>query len=103
MHARVATFEGGDADSVRNIVEEIQSQAQARGGPPEGVPATELTFLHSSDGSKVMAITLFESEEDLKQGDETLGAMDPPVPGALGRRTSVDLMEVAFRLEAERA
>jgi hypothetical protein len=101
MHARVATFEGGDADSVRKMVDEIKSRAQD--GPPEGVPATEFLVLHSSDGSKVLAVTLFDSEEDLKKGDETLSAMDPPVPGALGQRTSVDLMEVGLRVQAERA
>src|SRR4051794_8382057 len=101
MHARVATFEGGDADSVRKIVDEITSQAQD--GPPEGVPATEFLLLHTGDGSKVLAVSLFDSEDDLRQGDETLSAMDPPIPGALGQRTSVDLMEVGAKFEAQRA
>ena len=101
MHARVATFEGGDADTVRKMVDEIKNRSEE--GPPEGVPATGLLLLHSSDGSKVMTVSLFDSEDDLNKGNETLNSMEPPVPGGLGRRTSVDLMEVGIKLEAERA
>jgi hypothetical protein len=101
MHARVATFEGGDAETVRKMVDEIKSRSDE--GPPEGVPATGLLLLHSDDGSKVITVSLFDSEDDLKQGDETLNAMDPPIVGGLGQRTSVDLMEVGVKLEAERA
>ena len=41
-----------------------------------------------------MAISLFETEEDLRRGDETLNAMSPPGDG-MGRRTSVEIYEVA--------
>jgi hypothetical protein len=48
-------------------------------------------MLHRADEGKVIAISLFETEEDLKQGDATLNAMDPPVPGAIGQRGSVEM------------
>ena len=99
MHARVATFEGGDPDQVRQMVEEIRQRAAS--GPPEGVPAVGLLLLHRADEGKVMNVSLFETEEDLRQGDETLNAMDPPVPGALGRRTSVEMYEVGVKLDAQ--
>jgi hypothetical protein len=94
MHARVATFEGGNPDDIRRMVGEIERQSED--GPPEGVPATGLLILHNADGT-VLAITLFESEDDLRQGDETLSAMDPPEPGAMGRRTAVEMFEVGVK------
>lgn len=98
MHARVATFEGGDADEVRRAVSEIQQRSQS--GPPEGVPSVGFLVLQRADGGKVMAIALFETEADLQQGDATLNSMDPPVPGALGQRTSVEMYEVGVKIDA---
>jgi hypothetical protein len=98
MHARVATFEGGDPEGVRKIIDEISRHAAS--GPPEGVPAVGLLVLHRADEGKLVNISLFETEEDLRKGDEALNAMDPPVPGAMGRRTSVEMYEVGVRLEA---
>lgn len=46
-----------------------------------------------------MAISLFETEEDYRQGDETLNAMSPPGEG-MGRRVAVEKYEVAVQLEA---
>jgi hypothetical protein len=98
MHARVATFDGGDPDQVRDVVKQIDQQGQS--GPPEGVPAVGFLLLHRADEGKVIAISLFESEADLQQGDATLNSMDPPVPGGLGQRTSVDAYEVGVKFDA---
>jgi hypothetical protein len=95
MHARVATFEGGEPEKVRQMAEEIDRQSAS--GPPEGVPAVGLLLLHQADEGKVLAISLFETEEDLREGDATLSAMDPPVAGGLGRRASVEMFEVAVK------
>ncbi len=97
MHARVATFEGGNPDQVREMVEDIDRRSDS--GPPEGVPAVGLLVLHQPDQAKVLAISLFETEEDLKQGDATLNSMDPPTPGGMGRRTSVEMFEVPIKLD----
>jgi hypothetical protein len=98
MHARVATFEGGDHDQVRQVIAEIKQRAAS--GPPEGVPAVGLLLLHRVEEGKVVSISLFETEEDLRQGDAALNAMDPPVPGVMGRRTSVEMYEVGVKLDA---
>ncbi len=98
MQARVATFEGGDPDKVRRMVEEIKQRAAS--GPPEGVPATAFLMLHRAEEGKVLAITLFDTDEALQQGDATLNAMDPPEPGAMGRRRSVEVYEVGVKVEA---
>jgi hypothetical protein len=96
MHARVATFERGDPDEVRKAVSEIEQRSQS--GPPEGVPAVGFLLLHKPD--KVIAIGLFDTEEDLQQGDATLNSMDPPVPGAMGQRTSVEMFEVGLKVDS---
>jgi hypothetical protein len=93
MHARVATFEGGEPEQIRRTVEEIKRRAES--GPPEGVPAVGLLLLHHAEDGKVLNVSLFETEDDLRQGDETLNAMDPPVPG-----TSVEIYEVGVKLDA---
>src|SRR3954466_16077379 len=98
MHARVATFDGGDPDQVRDVVKQIEQQGQS--GPPEGVPAVGFLLLHRADEGKVIAVSLFETEEHLQQGDATLSSMDPPVPGALGQRTSVEAYEVGVKFDA---
>jgi hypothetical protein len=97
MHARVATFEGEDPDRVRETLSEIKERAQS--GPPEGVPAVGFLLLHRAEEGKVVAISLFETEEDLQQGDATLNSMNPPA-GGMGRRTSVELYEVGVKVDA---
>jgi len=98
MHARMATFEGADADKLRENISEMEQRSQS--GPPEGVPAVGLLMLHKPDEGKVVTISLFETEADLQQGDATLNSMDPPVPGAMGTRTSVEMYEVGIKLDA---
>jgi hypothetical protein len=98
MHARVATFEGGDPEQVQQMVAMINKEAGS--GPPDGVPATGLLILHQPAQGKVVAISLFETEADLKQGDATLSAMDPPVPGGMGNRSSVEMYEVPVKFDA---
>jgi hypothetical protein len=97
MYARVATWEGGDAEAMRKGAERMN--ADAASGPPEGVPAVGFLMLMDPEKGRSMAIALFETEEDLRKGDETLTAMNPP-DNATGRRTAVDTYEVGadFRL-----
>ena len=92
MYARVATFESSTPESMRTAAEGIR--ARAASGPPEGVPSTGFTLLFDADRGRGLAIGLFETEEDLRQGDEVLNSMDPPVEG-MGRRVSVETFEVA--------
>jgi hypothetical protein len=94
MHARMATFEGGNPEDIERMVEEIDRRSES--GPPEGIPAVGVLVLHNSDG-KVHTITLFDTEEDLRQGHETFNAMDPPEPGALGQRSAVEFFDVGVK------
>ncbi len=92
MYARVARFEGGEADAIRQNAQEIGSRAES--GPPEGVPAKGFLLLIDPDSGRGLGIGLFETEEDLRKGDETLNAMSPPGEG-MGDRASVETYEVA--------
>ena len=97
MYARVARWEGAEADGIRRFAEEISSRAGS--GPPEGVPARGLLLLIDPDGGRSLAISLFETEEDLRTGDAALNAMNPGADD-VGRRTSVESYEVAIDVRA---
>ena len=90
MYARVSTWEGTQPDAAKQAGEQIRSSD----GPPEGVPSVGITMLFDEKSGRSMAIALFETEDDLRKGDETLNGMTPPSGDGAGRRTSVDFYEV---------
>jgi hypothetical protein len=92
MLARVAAFEGEDPGKMEENIGQIRERTQS--GPPEGVPASGFLLLVDRAG-KSLAISFFESEEDLRKGDEALNAMSPPAD-MQGKRTSVETFEVAI-------
>jgi len=92
MYARVATWEGGNAEAIRAASEEIASRAASR--PPEGVPFVGFTLLVDPEGGRALAIGLFKTEDDLRAGDAVLNEMSPPGEG-MGQRASVGVYEVA--------
>jgi hypothetical protein len=91
--ARVVSFDAVDADRIAALKQEIDS-----GERPEGVPATEFLMLHDPAADKVIAILLFDSEEDYKAGDAVLSAM--PTADTPGTRTSVEKYDVVARMTA---
>jgi hypothetical protein len=97
MYARVVRWEGADAETLEQTAAEIRKRAES--GPPEGVPAKGLLLLNDGESGRSMAISLFETEEDYRQGDETLNAMDPP-SGGMGQRVAVEKYEVGVQIEA---
>jgi hypothetical protein len=96
MYARVARWEGGDAETIRSTVSEINSQAQS--GPPEGVPGKGFLVLQDPEGGKVIAIGLFETEDDYAEGDRKLNEMSPPSEG-MGSRVAVEKYEVGVKTD----
>lgn len=97
MYARMARFEGGNADAIRESMARIRTQSES--GPPEGVPAKGFLLLSDPDGGRAVAIALFETEEDRRKGDETLNAMAPPGEG-LGRRAPIEMYDVSVDIRA---
>jgi hypothetical protein len=95
MYARVARFEGGEAEALRRSAEEVNQQASE--GPPPGVPAVGFLMLIDPESGRSLGIGLFETEEDLRKGDAALNEMNPS--GAdVGRRVSVEMYEVGADL-----
>lgn len=92
MFARVARWQGAEAGALRSSTQEIRSRAAS--GPPDGVPARGFLLLVDPDNGQAIAVSLFDTEDDLRQGDATLNQMSPPGDG-LGQRASVEVYEVA--------
>jgi hypothetical protein len=93
MYARVARFEGGEGEALRRAAREVNEQAAS--GPPPGVPAKGFTMLIDPDSGRSVSISLFETEEDLRQGDAALNDMSPS-GGDVGSRASVETYEVGI-------
>lgn len=89
--ARVVMFDGVTRDRIQEMQSEMQDSQ-----PPEGVPAKEIILLHDPDAEKSVVLLFFDSEEDYRRGDETLGAM--PAGDTPGQRTGVAKYEVAMRM-----
>lgn len=97
MYARVARWEGASAETMEQSAAGIRADAAA--GPPEGLPAKRFLLLQDKEAGRSIAITLFETEDDYRQGDETLNSMSPPGQG-MGDRVAVEKYEVAVEFEA---
>jgi hypothetical protein len=97
MYARVARWEGADGEALRRSAQDIN--AEAGSGPPEGVPAKGFMMLIDPDAGRSLVIALFETEEDLRQGDQALNAMSP-TSDDVGQRTSVEMYEVGVDVRA---
>ena len=89
MHARVATFESDPAD-VDRAIEMVRSSVESE-ETPEGLEGAKMLMLVNRETGKGLGVTLFESEEAMRRGDEALDVMNP---GATERRTSVEFFEV---------
>jgi hypothetical protein len=89
MYARVATFEG-DPANIDEGISQVRGEVES-GNPPAGLEGAKMLMLINRDNGKGLGITLFESEEAMRRGDEALNRMNP---GGGGRRTSVEFYEV---------
>ena len=88
MYARIATFES-DPSTVDDAIKLVQEEVQ--GDTPEGLEGAKMLMLVNRETGKGLGVTLFDSEEAMRRGDEALNAMSP---GASERRTSVEFYEV---------
>ena len=89
MYARVATFES-DPAKVDEAITMVRGEVES-GNTPLGLEGAKMLMLVNRDTGKGLGVTLFESEEAMRQGDEALNAMNP---GASERRVSVEFFEV---------
>jgi hypothetical protein len=92
MYARVATFES-DPAQVDDAIGMVRGQVES-GETPTGLEGAKMLMLVNRETGKGLGITLFESEEAMRRGDEALNAMNP---GGSERRTSVEFYEVPVK------
>jgi hypothetical protein len=89
VYARVATFES-DPANVENAINMVRAEVES-GNTPAGLEGAKMLMLVNRESGQGLGVTLFESEEAMRRGDEALNAMNP---GASERRTSVEFYEV---------
>ena len=89
MYARVATFES-DPANIDEAIGMVRSEVQS-GETPEGLEGAKMLMLVNRETGRGLGVTLFDSEEAMRRGDEALNAMSP---GSSERRTSVEFYEV---------
>ena len=92
MYARVATFES-DPANVDDAIAFVRAEVVS-GETPAGLEGAKMLMLVNRESGKGVGITLFDSEEAMRRGDEALNAMSP---GGSERRTSVEFYEVPVR------
>lgn len=90
MYARVATFEGGDVERIREV------NQQRRSGPdwmPKGV--RRVLVLNDADGNRRLFVTFFDDRAALDAAEEQFSSMGDEIPEDVrGRRVSLDVYEV---------
>ena len=89
MYARVAVFES-DPASVDDAIDEFAPTSNLTTHRP-GSRAQKMLMLVNRGTGKGFGVTLFESEDAMRRGDQALNAMNP---GGSERRTSVEFYEV---------
>jgi hypothetical protein len=89
MYARIAQFES-DPAKVDDAIEVVRASVESE-DVPAGLEGAKMMMLVNRETGKGLGVTIFESEEAMRRGDEALNAMDP---GATERRTSVEFYEV---------
>jgi hypothetical protein len=94
MRARMATFQ---VDDPAKLDEEVATTRRyLEGGKlPDGIPATGFLMLVDREAGKVIEVLLFETDEDLLEGDRTMDAYAPG-EGSM-HRVSVERFDVPVR------
>lgn len=90
MYARVATFEG-DPANIDEAISMVRGQVESGDAPP-GLGGAKMLMLVNRETGKGLGVSLYDSEEAMRRGDEALNAMNPPSES--GRRTAVEFYEV---------
>ena len=93
MYVRIARFEGGDLADPAKAVERVRTMMQ--GDRPPGLEqAKRLLMLVDRENGRGLGLTFFETEADMRTGDEALNRMTPG--DEAGKRTGVEMYEVGL-------
>jgi hypothetical protein len=88
MYARIARFDIDPANldhAISSVRDEIA------GEPPAGLQGSKMLMLINRETGQGLGLTLFDSEDAMRRGDEALNAMNP---SSGERRTAVEFFEV---------
>ena len=88
MYARVATFES-DPSKVDDAIAMVRDEVDGEVLP--GLEGAKMLMLVNRETGKGLGVTLFETEDAMRRGDEALNAMNP---GSTERRVSLEFFEV---------
>jgi hypothetical protein len=88
MWARVARFEG-DPEDLDARIQKLRAALDS-GDLPFELEDAKLLLLVDRESGGMLGVTLFDSEEAMRKGDEAMNAG----PGNAGRRASVEFYEV---------
>jgi hypothetical protein len=90
MFVRIATFEGGDVERLRQLNEERMGSGEMN--PPAGLKRAMVL-----QGDKRLFVSFFDSREELEAGEQRFEEMGDEIPEEIrGRRVGVDVYEVVF-------
>ena len=99
MIARVATFEGGDAEEMRRLNNEMLVERGSTALPP-GISRVMVLM---KDESSWSVISFFDSEEAAASAEERFEQLGDEIPESVrGKRVSLESFEVAFDVEMVR-
>ena len=99
MIARVATFEGGDANEMRRLNNEMLVERGAS-ALPSGV---QRVMVLMNDDSKWTVISFFDDEAAAAAAEERFEQLGDEIPESVrGKRVSLESFEVAFDVEMVR-
>jgi hypothetical protein len=91
VYVRVVRF----TDVTPERIQQLVSRIEEAGGPPPDVPTTGLQLLFDEAHGTAIVTQMFETADDMREGDQAFGAMEPS--DTPGTRVSVDMCEL--RLE----
>jgi hypothetical protein len=90
MYARLAAFEGGDTERMRD-----QGEARMASGSPFPDGVRRALLLGTPDGSRRLFITFFDTKEELAAAEEGFEKMGDEVPEEIrGQRVAVEVYDV---------
>jgi hypothetical protein len=98
MFVRIARFDGGDPSRVDETIDRVRATMDAGETPPGLEGARRSVMLVDRQTGAAMGLTYFDSEDEMRRGDQALNAMSPPAD-MTGRRTAVEMYEVAIDRE----
>jgi hypothetical protein len=93
VYARVAQFEGGNTEQLRQLNEERMSSGTME--LPEGM--SRAILMSNDAGDRRLFITFFDTRAALDAAEARFESMGDEVPEDVrGKRTAVDVYEVVF-------